>query len=94
MLLGELREKLVVTEDHKSIYVDFRVFGDRQSVAMDLYLNGVLEIARINPIGTGKTLVLTCDRNAEITEQSRLKLREMQQLGQPVALRCGQQESK
>ena len=73
MLLGELREKLVVTEDHKSIYVDFRVFGDRQSVAMDLYLNEVLEIARMNPIGTGKTLVLN-DHFRKVDEVSRCAL--------------------
>jgi hypothetical protein len=45
-------------------------------------------------MGTGKTLVLTCDRSAEITDQSRLNLRELQKLGQPVALRCDQEKGK
>jgi hypothetical protein len=88
MLHGELREKLAVKEDSKNIYVDFRPFGDRQGAALDLYLREVVEIVRTNPVGTGKTLVLTCDRTAEITEQSRLNLSELQKLGQPIALRC------
>ena len=94
MLHRELREKLAVTEDNKNIYVDFRPFGDQQSAAMDLYVHEVLEIVRVNPMGTGKTLVLTCDRSAEITDQSRLNLRELQKLGQPVALRCDQEKGK
>jgi hypothetical protein len=56
MLLGELGEKLVLMEADRNIYVDFRLFGDRQTVAMDLYLREVLAIARMNPIGTGKKL--------------------------------------
>jgi len=45
---------------------------------MDLYLHEVLKIARVNPMGTGKKLVLTCDRTAQISEQSRRILSELQ----------------
>jgi len=89
MKIEDLRDKLVAREDEENVFLDFRLFGNRQSEAMDCYLQEAIETFRGRGmvVGSAKAIVLICDPSALLTENARFCLCQLQTSGESIGLK-------
>jgi len=87
MEIPEFNRTAVSSEDSENIYFDLRPFGERQSEALDAYLNDALARLEINTnLVPEHPVVLQIDPTVELVDSSRNCLVHLRNAGLAISV--------